>query len=452
MEKNITSNYLPKRYKHIDKRISYNKVESYVRNPQKVAGHSFLPFMHFEVAFEKFKEIPSTERNHKTRPIKEKKREIYYAGHLDSYIYRYYADKLNESYNIYMDNEGISDVAVAYRSNAPHKSNINFAAEAISKIDSLQNAIIIIGDFTSFFDTLDHKFLKNRLQRVLGVTSLDKDWYNIFKSLTKFGYIDKETLDTSDSNLVKNKKKDYAYFESLKDFWKYKKYTKINHNENTYGIPQGNALSGVLANIYAIDFDRKLLDIANSNNGLYRRYSDDFFLVLDCTNKSTDSDSIRTKVTNLAKENKIELQTDKTKCFLKEGKKIKIFDDSAERSSMVASHIDYLGFTFDGKNVKIREKSIYKFYRKAHKLIDTSKRIKVKKKLNYLPRRHMIYSLYTDFGYSKKYPSNFIDYVKRSQIIFDDISPNTNNLMMNQIKNRKSKLEKYLGYKTHLKI
>ena len=40
--------------------------------------------------------------------------------------------------------------------------------------------------------------------------------------------------------------------------------------------------------------------------------------------------------------------------------------------------IDYLGFRFDGNNVKIREKSIYKFYREGRKLIYKSKYIQRK--------------------------------------------------------------------------
>ncbi|MDQ8766085.1 RNA-dependent DNA polymerase, partial [Streptococcus ruminantium] len=82
-----------------------------------------------------------------------------------------------------------------------------------------------------------------------------------------------------------------------------------------------------------------------------------------------------------------------------------------------------LGFTFDGLNVKIREKSIGKFYRSARKLIHKSHVIKQRKALKKLPNRHKIYSLYTDFGVSKLYRSNFIDYAKRAQRIFDDISP-----------------------------
>lgn len=91
--------YKPKQYKHIDKRISFDKVKNYVLNPLCVARHSFLPFIHYDLVTKKYsKQLKSGE----TRGVlKEKRRSIYYAGHLDSYIYRYYSDMLNEKYDIW---------------------------------------------------------------------------------------------------------------------------------------------------------------------------------------------------------------------------------------------------------------------------------------------------------------------------------------------------------------
>lgn len=139
------------------------------------------------------------------------------------------------------------------------------------------------------------------------------------------------------------------------------------------------------------------------------------------------------------------MQPDKTKQF-------KLVEGKICTLDLIPASIDYLGFKFDGHNVKMREKSIYKFYRNARKLIFKSKKIQEKLGLSKIPNRHKIYALYTDFGYSNKYPSNFISYAKRSQKIFDKVSPETNNLMLNQIKNRKKKIEKALGYKIHSRV
>ena len=213
-------------------------------------------------------------------------------------------------------------------------------------------------------------------------------------------------------------KNNISYFHSIADFRKYHKYNKCNLNKTPFGIPQGNPLSGVLANVYAIDFDSELSNLAKCYNGMYQRYSDDFILVL---NVELLEDA----------ENKITLQREKNKLYY-------VRDKTVLDTDRRKSHIDYLGFSFDGQNVRIREKSIYKFYRNARRLIKSEKKIQEEKGLPNLPNRHKIYSLYTDFGRSERYPSNFINYVKRSQHIFDRISPNTSNLMLSHSRIEKS--------------
>ena len=61
---------------------------------------------------------------------------------------------------------------------------------------------------------------------------------------------------------------------------KKKKCIHVNRNlEN--GIPQGSPISGVLANIYMMEFDLAMKHlIEEENNGLYMRYSDDIIIVL----------------------------------------------------------------------------------------------------------------------------------------------------------------------------
>lgn len=315
-------------------------------------------------------------------------------------------------------------------------------------MEKKDKVFVIIGDFEKFFDTLDHRLLKERLQKVLLVEQLPNDWYNIFKSLTKFAFIDKEQLEISDNPLVQ--KNNISYFHSIADFRKYHKYNKCNLNKTPFGIPQGNPLSGVLANVYAIDFDSELSNLAKCYNGMYQRYSDDFILVLnvELLEDVFGNDYIEHIVNylqHLAAENKITLQREKNKLYY-------VRDKTVLDTDRRKSHIDYLGFSFDGQNVRIREKSIYKFYRNARRLIKSEKKIQEEKGLPNLPNRHKIYSLYTDFGRSERYPSNFINYVKRSQHIFDRISPNTSNLMLSQLKNRKKKIESALGYRIHSRI
>ena len=80
-----------------------------------------------------------------------KKRDICYAAHIDRCIYQYYSHILNEKYNERTTCDGISNVAVAYRTNLG-KSNIQFSKAAYDFIRKTENCYVMIGDFTHFFD------------------------------------------------------------------------------------------------------------------------------------------------------------------------------------------------------------------------------------------------------------------------------------------------------------
>lgn len=460
MVKNEDEIYQKKRYIHFDHRKEYRQVKSYVSNPDKIAKHSFLPFIYFPIIFEKFSKEKNIEKNN--RPVKVKKREIMYAGHLDNFIYKHYSIKLNNKYNEWVQKQKIDECSIAYRNKGNSEenfSNITSAAEVINKIVSYNEAYILIGDFTNFFGSLDHKLLKERVKVVLGENRLPADWFNVFNSITRYGFYDKEILireKGTDKDLKNNRQ--YSYFKKLSDYRKFSRRIPCKSNKNNYGIPQGSAISAVLANVYAIDFDKKAKELASKYQGIYRRYSDDFILVIPKGNLTlTDFIHMRNEIIKLSKENKIELQKEKTKSYLYEQKRM-INIDKVDHF-----HLDYLGFTFDGQNVRMRNKSSYKFYRNAYKLIRKAHYVKRQKDLKKLPYRRKIYRYFTDLGafpeeYNteiklgvKKY-GNFISYAERCQKSFNKISPNTNNLMMDQMKNRKKYIEKRLGYRIHTKV
>lgn len=110
--------YKCKKYRHIDKRIKIDKVIDYIKNPEKIARHSFLPFLRNELKTSKYVdyEFSDIER----RPVKFKIRPLMYAGHLDSLIYKYYSDLLNIYYNDWMECNDLNCFSVAYRTNKQH--------------------------------------------------------------------------------------------------------------------------------------------------------------------------------------------------------------------------------------------------------------------------------------------------------------------------------------------
>lgn len=443
-------NYEMKKYIHFDRRVRIEQVESYVTNPKKIARHSFLPFIYFQTIHEKL--ISKKNPDLDNRPIAEKTRDIMYASHLDNFIYKFYSEELNENYNDWCIEHGIDDCSTAYRNNKKRHSNIEFSAEIIASLVEYKEAFVMVGDFTKYFDNLDHKILKKNLLEVLNCNFIEDDWYNVYRSITRYGYYDKTYLiaEFGTDNELKSKKK-FQYFSSVKEFRKFQNEVRTKKNANRYGIPQGAAISAVLANVYAIDFDTAMEEIASKYRGLYRRYSDDFIIIVPKQQKEQkltveEFKELELRARKLAEVNKIEIQEDKTKLFKYSQDKIFDLEDNE------ATQLDYLGFVFDGKNVRMRGKSAYKFYRKAYQIIDKAKKVKEKKDLEHLPYKKHIYGLYTDLGIERNQFGNFISYAMRAQDSFDLRSPNTNNLMMEQIKNRKRKIEKRLGIKIHTKV
>lgn len=439
--------YKTKRYLHFDHRIKISNAESYVTDPNKVSVHSFLPLIHYSISFKKFNTA-----NYKSKIdfLDSKERDIKYSGHLDNHIYKYYSEIIQtDFYNKWCIDNRLDDCILAYRNNKSGKSNIDFAAEVISIITK-EDSYILVGDFTKYFDQIDHLKLKTYIKQVLGIDRLSSDWFNVFNSVTKYGYFEKELLDEiigTESELKDKGKK--SYFNKLSEFRKFKKEfkTDLKSNKNGEGIPQGIAISATFANIYALRFDIELFSIAEKYNGIYRRYSDDFIIVVPKNNMKSEEKflEIERKIRFIAQQEKIEIQESKTN----------IFEYSHNRINNLAghgkNHLDYLGFVFDGKTVKMRGKGPHKFYRKTKKLILKAQMTQKRKKLNKIPYRKSLYNLYTDLGINENF-GNYITYAKKSQKVFDSISPNTNNLMMNQIKNRKKFIEQMLKIKLGIKI
>lgn len=432
--------YPTKKYPHFDSIISYNKVQSYVENPDRILSHSFFPFIHYQIKFTKY--------NGKKRQRKEKIRDISYASHIDGYIYKYYGEKLNESYNIYATKYKIDEIVTAYRNNKKGKCNIHFAQEVINIIHSSEEAYIMIGDFEKFFDTLDHKYLTKMVCKVIGCEKLPTHLHKIIKSISRFSYIEKEDIK---EELGDNFNKATRYFSNIKDFRSFKKKKEILHiNKQEFGIPQGTAISAILANIYMIEFDERINKLVQEYGGIYRRYSDDFIIVIpkkkgSLINKIEWQNIVDCVFKEKDKIPQLKISESKTDTYYFNKAKIyKLEEDMNQQQDT----IDYLGFVFDGKNVWMRPKSVYKFYRKAYSLIDIAKEKSKQKNDGRLTYKRKIYKHCTYLGAlpskskgNKKEHGNFIGYASRAQKIFDEYG-HTNNLMEKQVNRHWNKIQK----------
>ena len=94
---------------------------------------------------------------------------------------------------------------------------------------------------------------------------------------------------------------------------KFRNRVPINKNDKNFGIPQGTAISAVLANIYAVDLDTILNDYALRNGGIHRRYSDDIIIVLPLEQIENDQiDEHISYIKSEVRKNKVDMGEDKT--------------------------------------------------------------------------------------------------------------------------------------------
>ncbi|MER2192141.1 MAG: reverse transcriptase domain-containing protein [Solibacillus sp.] len=418
------SKYNKKKYLHFDKRMDIKNdehMQAKIQDPSWIASYAFLPSLHFVIEFKKYVTVKAPDGGKiKEKAIKE--REIYYAAHKDSLIYKYYGDLLNNAYNDYASEEGIDEIAVAYRNNKRGKNNIDFAYEAFDFLLKQDQAIIIALDFTSFFDKIDHKSLKQKIKRVLNVEELPKDWYKIYKNITRYSYVEKEDieeflLDKYGKKKLKKIRPRLPQIMEPAEFREFKQ-GKIKVNQQSFGIPQGSGMSAVCSNVHLIDFDKEVLEWSKKKHpdALYRRYCDDLILVIPTTNATVE----------LLEEWKNELmaQIDRYKdegLIIQEKKtELRLFKDKTiYNEKMEVSPLDYLGFVIDKNIIRIREKSLFKYYSRAYKKVKTSNRIAYTTERPGPKRK--LYDLYTHLGHKYMGYGNFNAYVKKAHKIMKEL-------------------------------
>lgn len=410
-----------KYYKHIDKPVDIEKIENKVKNKEYIKKHGFYPFLSYTIRFKKYSEEIDHETKHhwkiKDRPIK-------YASHIDRCIYQWYSYKLNNKYNEYCKKFNLNNSSIAYRTCLKGKTNIEFAYKAISSIKKYKECYILISDFTKFFEYIDHSLLKKNLCTVFNTKKLSEDFYKVFRSMTKYSFIERDDIEKYliDKGIETKQsiKENICLFNNIS--WnEAKKDLKdnIQINNDTYGIPQGSPLSGVFANVYMIDFDRMVTKYAQSKNGMYMRYSDDLIIIIPKSELNSISDLWEelSKIKMLYKT--LEMNIEKTSGYLYEDNKITSLHKEISNMKDGGNFISYLGFSFDGKYARFRDKTLtkffYKLYRKIDNMIKTEElRIaKGKKKRSKIDKHWILKELN-----SKKENRKFIDYVNRAKRVF----------------------------------
>ena len=386
-----------KPYAHFDLRVSLSmpSIRKYVMDRTKIVTHSFYPFIHFE---------KKNSRYGKKGP--KKPRELYYCSHLDRCVYQRYAFLLNYQYNIWACENNIDDVAIAYRDSLG-KNNIDFAKDAFDAIRSFPQCFILVGDFTNFFDNLEHQYLKKMMCEVLGVERLPQDYFSVFKNITRFSSWDwKDIVKAAGENIaergVRKKINSKETVLTKEQFQKNKK--DIKKNISGVGVPQGSPISAELSNIYMIKFDKDIKRYVTSKGGIYMRYSDDFIIVLPYERDAEIAD-FTSYIFSYVESMKglIDLQKEKTSCYT--------YKDEVIYEGDQPSSINYLGFLFDGKNIRIRPRAITKYYYRMRRKANTIGRSNWTSSKGRRISAKELYSIYS----RNDEKQTFIDYARKAK-------------------------------------
>lgn len=455
--------YKNRYYVHFDKKIDFvdGKLPLYIKqnieSSSWVKSHGFYPFVKYpkhNYKYNKDKTVNPKTKDKTVKKVTPKTRDLMYCSHIDRFIYQYYAHIINTCYNKVTSSLGIDDVAVAYRSydSKPSNSNITLAEEVFNYISKQKSCLIFVTDFKNFFDKIDHEILKEQLSYTLGVERLEKDYFNVFQSITKYCYVNYidvfSYLKLKNPSLKLNSfKNQNCFFEDtldskekpIKIFKNFKKSLNSNNkknlkvNLNSFGIPQGSPISAVLSNVYLIDFDSCISKFVNDMNGLYRRYCDDVIIVIPLEFSDEITKIIR-ELQNIIKicikvndKNLLKLNIKKTEYFLFDhGNLSKVKNMEILKQNNI--FIDYLGFTFDGKHIRIREKSITNYYNKLHKKINQLNKLTIK--YDRIVYRRKFYKQFSHLGSRERKNNlkhyqrfgNYISYAQKAHLVFKDKS------------------------------
>lgn len=452
-----------KRYPHIGLPLNpndrYKWIEPYVTSELKVAKHSFLPFIHKTSRVRKFRKAYNSDTGALEFELKggkkivrnpnEKKRELFYASHLDSLIYSYYAFILNQKYEDILIDFGLNDVVSAYRSipvnsykeGGSNKCNIDFANDVFKYILKYPHPkfSVIAFDISSFFDNLDHKLLRDAWCEVLNVDKLPNyklpdDHFNVYKNITRFSHVDivdifeefKDKIYTQKTNKfglkLKLKRKKIDKIRFLRDqgaiaFCTQKEFLKVKNKllqpsktkivdkkvvYRNFGIPQGSPISSVLANMYLLHFDKIINDYLTTKGGIYRRYSDDMIVVCPFENKIELLDLVYSEIEKY----KLKIQPSKTQIFQFEYQNGKLECGEEYQNGKLINwnkNFIYLGFEFDGKNVLLKSASLSGYYRKMKRGVRRAKYYSKKHNKEIFKRRLFKRHSYIGANRTRKY-------------------------------------------------
>ena len=388
-------------YIHFDDKKNAKALFEYICTSTNIKTHAFYPFIHYKISEKKYQRknrllknflfSPTTiklkpfiyishyffnKQGKKVLHYKSKIRNINFPSHIDGSIYAYYAYLLSSPYEEFLVNNNLHNHVLAFRKvkkviNGVEKSqcNIDFCKTVFDEIRLRQNCMVLCLDISKFFDNLDHEIIKKNWCELLNDKKLPLDHYKVYKSLTTFASVDKVLLYKSLEISLNNSRpkvngKRLTRLCSAKDFRKKVKANNlVDINKNKFGIPQGSPMSGILSNIYMMSFDKVVNGYLQSIDGMYFRYCDDIICIFSEKDKANVESLVIQQISLL----KLCINQNKTQSLNFVNGKIVV--PNGQISFNTPDRLQYLGLTFDGNKIGLRETGISKYHYKMRKAI-----------------------------------------------------------------------------------
>jgi hypothetical protein len=262
-------------------------------------------------------------------------------------------------------------------------------------------------DIESFFDSIDHQVLKRNLCEVFSVKRLSEDWFAVFRSMTRYSWVDLDRLAQRlkfDPNVCP---RPICSPQEYREVVRAPGKSLVETNREVFGIPQGSPLSAVLSNIYMMHFDLRCKMSFDKAGIYYRRYSDDIIIVCERHQRSYVMEVIQKEIVGLGSSMKV--NAEKTE--------ISEFTKGVHGDFVSDKPVTYLGFTYDGRRVLIRSRTLSRYYRRmtyaARSALRSAERASSQKVF--------LRSIYRDLTHLGK--KGFYSYARRASGILDDIAP-----------------------------
>ena len=439
-----------KKYIHFDRQVSAKDLKLLANDRGRVARHAFFPLLRFFEEWTKY-------RKNKIR--KKKARPLRFSARIDAAIYARYRSELSKFYEAELVKRGIQDIPVAYRripkNDGGNKCNIEIARDVFSFIKGCGDCFVTVVDIKSYFESLDHDYIKRVWTSLLG-GDFPPDHDAVYRSITKYCVVDLDKLfkrlklnDVSGVGNHRDKRKrkidalrDSGYkqicspaeFRTLVAGASSSSPSLIQKNGFDFGIPQGTPISDLIANMYLIDFDTFICDWVKAKGGIYRRYSDDIIVVVprvDGDNPEAAKTLLQAEIRKYGRQLRIQ---DRKVCIVQfssnvGGLNFKHISGAASRNGL-----EYLGFEYNGANVKIKNSTLSNAWRKVKRrsyghAVRFVKRYKAKGRvwlINNYPYSSLETRILRDVTYNQDLGFEtwtFIKYMRRSSRAFVGFNP-----------------------------